>query len=81
MTMAGFARREGIKYGTFTAWMYKAGAVPTAGRKPAIEFAQVQLPGPATKSEGMLEVRLPDGTVLRGERAADLAALIRALRT
>lgn len=28
----------------------------------------------------LLEVRLPDGTTLRGERAGELAALARALR-
>jgi transposase-like protein len=81
LTMAAFARREGIKYATFAHWVLKAQKAAPA--KPRIRFAELPLPLPgvatAPTSE-QLEVRLPDGTVLRGTRVADVAALVRALR-
>jgi hypothetical protein len=43
----------------------------------AVRFAEVALP--ASVAQGM-EVRLPDGTILRGGRVGELAALVRALR-
>jgi hypothetical protein len=82
LTMAGFARREGLNYTTFAGWIAKAGKSP-AMRAP-IKFAEVRLP---TIRQGVpepgnaLEVRLPDGTVLRGGRVADLVSLVRALRS
>jgi transposase-like protein len=81
LTMAAFARRESINYATLAGWMSKVERTPVPARKP-IAFAQVQLPGPVatTRNDEMLEVRMPDGTVLRGRRATELAALIRALR-
>ena len=80
MTMAAFARRESIKYATFAGWIFKA----TRPAPRPIEFALVQLPGPSAVGAARaaaLEVRLPDGTLVRGGRVADLAALIRALRS
>lgn len=79
LTMAGFARREGIKYATFAGWVVKAqrGGAPKSG----IKFAEVRLPAlPASREPAALEVRLPDGTVLRGGRPSELAELVRALR-
>lgn len=79
LTMAAFARRERINYATFAGWVSKAASQRTA---PApIKFSQVALPfaAPATTVDP-LEVRLADGTVLRGSRVCDLAALVRALR-
>ena len=46
----------------------------------ALQFAEVRLPRPLPAAALPLEVRLPDGTVLRGTHAAELAALARALR-
>ncbi len=79
MTMAAFARRERINYATFAGWVAKATAQNNA-RAP-IKFAQVTLPlaAPAVAVDP-LEVRLADGTVLRGSRVSDLVALVRALR-
>lgn len=81
LTMAEFARRESLNYNTLAGWITKAGR-PAAATGP-IKFAQVQLPvaAGASRSGGELEVRLPDGTMLRGGRVAELAALIRALRS
>jgi transposase-like protein len=78
LTMAAFARREGVKYATFAHWVLKAQKATTPA-KPRIRFAELQLPLRGAAVEP-LEIRLPDGTVLRGTRVADLAALVRALR-
>ena len=78
-TMAAFARREGIKYPTFAGWVVKAQR--SSAPKSAIKFTEVRLPAlPAPREAGTLEVRLPDGTVLRGGRPGELAELVRALR-
>lgn len=77
--MAAFARRERIKYATFAGWVAKAGR---AIAKRPIQFAEVRLPFPApgAATDERLEVRLPDGTVLRGTRVTDVVAMVRALR-
>lgn len=77
MTMAAFARQEGINYTTFAGWMHRAGAMASSG---PIRFAEVNLPAMSPSSQG-LEVRLLDGTILRAGRVADLIALVRALRS
>jgi transposase-like protein len=97
MTMAAFARREGVKYPTFAHWVIKAAkasgpAAPAPASVPGsapIRFAELKLPTPpAVPSPSRtpvgrdgLEARLPDGTVLRGNNPAELATLIRALRS
>ena len=80
-TMAAFAWRERINYATFAGWVAKAQRTTVAKR--AIDFAEVQMPlaALAAPSRDQLEVRLRDGTVLRGGRVADLVALVRALRS
>ena len=91
LTQSAYAKREGIRYSTFCTWAQaerQRGGLPPApaGRKrrrrvgsPAVRFAEVQLPAIAAPVPG-LEVRLPDGTLLRGGSAVELAALVRALR-
>jgi transposase-like protein len=79
LTMAAFARREGVGYSTFAGWVLKAPRKRAAAKRP--RFTEVRLGAvlaPATA--GLLEVRLPDGTVARGASAADLAVLVKALR-
>jgi transposase-like protein len=80
MTMAAFARRERLNYATFAGWVTKAQRSPVAKRP--IEFAELRMPfvAPPPVSGDQLEVRLPDGTLLRGGRVADVVALVRALR-
>lgn len=78
--MAAFARREGIHYATFAGWVLKA---QRATAKSPIKFAEVRLPlSSATQAltAEQMEVRLPDGSVVRGGRVADVVALVRALR-
>lgn len=76
LTMAAFARREGLRYSTFAGWVLQE----DRRRAPAVRFAEVKLGLPPTVPDAGLEVRMPDGTLLRGGRAAELAALVRALR-
>ena len=90
MTQAAFARREGLRYPTFAHWVQQAGK--SALVASPVRFAQVRWPLPtsgAAQGGGAdggaaplgLEVRLPDGTLLRGGNAEQLATLVRALRT
>ncbi len=77
---AAFARREGVRYPTFASWVQPArqGDGPARARvSEPIEFAEVARRLRATPG---LEVRWADGTLLRGESAAELAKLVRALR-
>lgn len=80
LTQAAFARREGVRYPTFASWVQQARRI--GGRMgasaPKVRFAEVQLP--TTRSAPAVEVRLPDGTVVRGANAAEVATVVRALR-
>ena len=79
LTQRTFAQREGINPSTFTAWLQgRRRAAEAVGAAAQVEFAEVRLPTAASHG---LEVRLPDGTVLRGGNAVALAALVRALRS
>jgi transposase-like protein len=81
LTMAAFARREGLKYSTFAGWVLK-GSARGHGRLAPVRFAEMRLPIPAPSSPAPeMEVRLVDGTVARGTNAVELAALVRALRS
>lgn len=81
LTQAAFARREGVRYSTFAHWVQVALKASATTKRP-VEFAEVRLPRPAGEPRPLgLEVRLPDGTMLRGGSAAELAKLVRALRT
>ena len=81
LTMAAYARREGLAYSTFAGWVIKSTA-RSSGRAAPVRFAEVRLPVPLAGSPALeLEVRLLDGTIARGANATDLAALVRALRS
>ena len=78
-TMAAFARREGVAYSTFAGWVLKAARKRPTAKRP--RFAEVQLGSVlASATADLLEVRLPDGTMVRGANTTELAALVRALR-
>ena len=56
---------------------------PLEGERLRVPFVEVQLPSSAAMGQAQaagLEVRMPDGMVLRGTSAAELAKLLRAIR-
>jgi transposase-like protein len=78
LTQSKFARREGINYSTFVAWLGRCRRTRVMARTPSPRFIEAQLPaGNATARR--LEVVLPNGVVVRGEEIATLVALIKAL--
>lgn len=83
VTMAQFARREGVNYSTMAGWVHREAIRCAAPKEGTVQFTQVQLPataGRAAAQSPSLEVQLPDGTLVRASRIADMVALIRALR-
>lgn len=79
LTQEAFCKREGLRYGTFVAWVGRrkrdaAGVAPGDNK-----FLELSLPAPASQS-AQLEVILADGIVLRGDTAEALAQLVRLLR-
>ena len=82
LTQAEFARREGIIYSSFAAWVQAARRAGKRRRRglPAVRFVEAKLPVVGPVSGATLEVRLPDGTLLRGGSAAELAKLMQALK-
>ena len=76
-----FARREKLNYATFAGWVSRAQRESVV--KSPIKFAELRMPltAPSAPPEHLLEVRLVDGTAVRGGRVADVVALIRALRS
>ena len=76
LTQRAFARREGVNFHTFVAWLQRRRAAGAAA--PALRFHEVCLaPG---ASHAALEVALPGGMVVRGGSVAAVAELVRALR-
>ena len=90
LTQAAFARREGVKYPTFATWVQEVrhGGRPRSAGRPngrrrsaPVRFAEVRWPlATPALATAALEVRLPDGTVVRGAQASEVAAVVRALR-
>ncbi|WP_309397916.1 transposase [Cerasicoccus maritimus] len=83
LSLVEFARREGLNYHTLIGWRYdlkRRAESPEprskAAKSESLQFAEFRLPVPSSK----LEVYLPDGTLLRGDTAAELSALAKALR-
>lgn len=76
LTQAEFARREGVRYPTFASWVQQQRAVNRTTR--SVRFAEVEVP--ANRGAATLEVRLADGTVVRGANACEVAAVVQVLR-
>jgi len=78
LTQVAFARREGIKYSTFTAWLQgRRREAQRAAPGPAapVRFVEASLP-----PGGGVEVTLADGTRVRGASAREVAEVVQALR-
>ena len=80
LTRRAFAQREGIRYTTFCNWTQGGAKRASAemSAMSAVRFAEVALPVSAGSSG--IEVRLADGTTVRGGRVEEVVALVRGLR-
>lgn len=78
LTQKTFARREGVSYGTFVAWLgrYRRGEA-LGGAKP-MSFQELCLD--ASRGTAGLEVQLPTGITIRGRSVREVAELVRALQ-
>lgn len=77
LTQKAFAQREGIKFPTFVSWLQGL----RLRQPPAkISFTELTAPPAPIRSSASLEVQLPDGTLVRGASAEELARLLRLLR-
>ena len=68
LTQKAFARREGIKYPTLVSWEQRQRREGAGSPRPT--FAELTM-----ASAGGLEVRLPEGVVIRGASVEDVAKL------
>jgi hypothetical protein len=85
LTQAEFARREGVIYSSFAAWVQaersgRSRPGRAKARTAGVRFVEAKLPAVAAGPASVLEVRLGDGTIMRGSHAVEVAALVRALR-
>ncbi len=79
LTQVAFARREGIKYSTLTAWLQgrrRAAQGTCAAPAPPLRFVEASAPAGGRG----LEVTLPDGTRVCGASAREVAEVAQALR-
>jgi len=86
LTQAEFARREGIIYSSFAAWVQaersrRSRPGRAKGQSARMRFVEAKLPAVVPAASAVLEVRLIDGTIVRGSHAVEVAALVRALRS
>ena len=82
MTQKAFAKREGVNFHTFAAWLAKHRREPSTSLQSApmpASAAFVELRASAVQAPAALEVVLRDGRVARGADAPSLAALVRLL--
>ena len=82
LTQRAFCAREGLRYGTLVAWLGRSrkNGGPLIRSQPEQKFQELSLSRPAEPLSASLEVRLPEGIVLRGSQASELAELIGLLR-
>ena len=79
LTQSAFARREGINFHTFVAWLGQRRKAGAAAAAAPVSFREVCLPQMG-RTVPMLEVMLPGGLTVRGSSATAVAELVRALR-
>ena len=79
LTQAKFARREGLNYHTFVAWLGRCRRQSRA-LGPVARFIEARVPVAGVAERRGLEVLLPGGVVVRGDDAAAIATLVQALR-
>ena len=80
MTQRAFSLREGINPFTIAGWLRQKRLGQAEAKPPSGGQRFVELGFPRVASGFCLEVVLPDGLVVRGSEAKQLAALVRRLR-
>jgi|SRR5271165_6988935 len=80
MTQRAFAQREGINPFTFAGWLRQKRLAQAEAKPPSGGQRFMELGFPRVASGFCLEVVLPDGLIVRGSEAKQLAALVRGLR-
>ena len=81
LTQRAFARREGVNFHTFVAWLQRRRSTATHHGAPGTRRFQEVCAAPGVRADAtFLEVALPGGLVVRGGSAAAVAELVRALR-
>ena len=79
LTQRVFAEREGVPYNTLVDWLQRerqrGNTVPVAPK-----FRELSLGAMLPARSAVLEVKLPGGMIVRGEDAAAVAELVRALQ-
>lgn len=83
MTQRAFAEREGINYYTFIDWLQRARQRGVMAMTPAAatpRFQELNLAAMVPAKTAMLEVTWSGGMTVRGENAAAVAELVRALQ-
>lgn len=76
LTQKAFAKKEGVKYPTFVSWVQEH---RRRSSTPKVGFAELTLPR-AVAGVAPLEVRLADGTIIRGSQAEEVARLLKLIR-
>jgi transposase-like protein len=77
LTQKAFAQREGIKFPTFVSWLQQ---LRRREAQPKVSFAELTAPAMTIAPSAALEAQLPDGTLVRGGNAEELARLLRLVR-
>jgi transposase-like protein len=73
LTQKAFAERERINYTTFVSWVQECRRRDAPAK---VGFAELAL----ARSAAPVEVQLPDGTVIRGSKAEEVARLVQLVR-
>jgi hypothetical protein len=84
LTRRAFAEREGIKYFTFIDWLQRARRRGAMAMRPSMvttpRSQELNSAAMVPAKTAMLEVTWPGGMTVRGENAAAMAELVRALQ-
>jgi len=80
LTQSAFAKRAGVHYQTFAAWV-RARRLRGSSSSAPVRFVEASLSGSLVAATGAeVSVQLRDGTLVRGNNAAVLIAVVAALR-
>ena len=81
LTQEAFCDREGVNYHTFIAWLGRRKRGELRAADEPVQFQELRLGARSCASSLTLEVSLPCGTLVRGSDAAELARMVRLLRS